>query len=87
MLLSKLVYYKERAIEKNYEKPEMYAVQRWTIFAQGYMINSAVSSFINNYEAIMHGEYKYDLFEETKYPKRIRKVESLGQKRFTGYLQ
>ena len=77
----KLVYYKERAIEKNYEKPEMYAVQRWIIFAQGYMINSAVSSFINNYESIMHGEYKYDLFEETNSKELVKRLKGLAAKK------
>ena len=69
----KLLYYKERAIEKNYEKPEMYAVQRWIIFVQGSMINSAVYSFIKNYKSIMNGTYKYDLFEDT-YSENLVKI-------------
>lgn len=74
----KLIYYKERAIEKNYEKPEMYAVQRWIIYAQGYMINSAVYSYIKNYEDIMCGKYKYDLFQNTNSSDLIKILKKLA---------
>lgn len=55
----------DKALKKGYQKPEIYAVQNWVVNIQGSMIYKAAESFINNYNAIMDGLYKYDLFYNT----------------------
>jgi len=52
----------KRGIEIKHERPDIYAVQNWIVSIQGQMIFSASDSFINNYDEIMNGSYKHDLF-------------------------
>ena len=54
----------KKAIENNHEKPDVYAIQNWVVSVQGQMIFAASDCFINNYDEIMNGTYKYDLFHE-----------------------
>ena len=60
-LLGKLEYYYNKAIDQKYEDPQLYAVQNWLVRVQGILLADAVDSFINNYDAIMNGEYKKEL--------------------------
>lgn len=46
--------------------PEIYAISNWVISLQTMMINSVCESFVNNYDSIMEGTYKLDLFKDTK---------------------
>ncbi len=60
-------------LDRQYEKAmllglsnlEEYAVKNFVIRLQGYMINCATFGFTSNYDAIMKGTYKYDLFHDT----------------------
>lgn len=60
-----LDYRYQRAIEIGYEKPEIYAIQNWVVSVQGQMISCATECFIENYEQIMSGSYRHDLFYGT----------------------
>lgn len=51
--------------ERHVENPEEYAVKNWIIRVQGFLINCATYGFTSNYDAIMNGEYRYDLFHRT----------------------
>ncbi len=51
--------------EMGVSKPEVYAIKNWIVRIQGYLISSATQGFTDNYDAIMAGEYKHDLFYET----------------------
>lgn len=64
-LLSVLKRKYEKALEKGYENPDIYAVQNWVVSIQGILIFAASDSFIQNYESIMEGSYKKDLFYQT----------------------
>jgi len=64
-LVSVLKHKYEKAINKGYQKPETYAVQNWVVSIQGSLIFSASDNFIKNYDEIMDGTYKYDLFHNT----------------------
>lgn len=55
----------EKAIKKEYQKPESYAVQNWVVSIQGSLIFAASDSFIRHYDEIMEGTYPYDLFHGT----------------------
>lgn len=55
----------EKALEKGYEKPELYAVQNWVVGIQGKLLNCAESGFIGHYDAIMEGRYPGNLFQDT----------------------
>lgn len=46
-------------------KPELTAVQRWNQYMQKIMIEDAVSAFVKNYNALMEGSFRGDLFENT----------------------
>ncbi|RGS80989.1 deoxyguanosinetriphosphate triphosphohydrolase [Coprococcus sp. AF21-14LB] len=54
-----------RAEEKNLQDPAEYAVKNWLVRAQSYLIQCATEGFTQNYNKIMAGEKKTDLFEGT----------------------
>lgn len=54
-----------RAIDTNEPDPELYAISNWIVSMQTLQINAVCASFIDNYDQIMSGEYKYDLFKGT----------------------
>lgn len=54
-----------RGKEKHVEDPEEYAIKNWIIRVQGFLINCATYGFTSNYNLIMKGEYKKDLFYHT----------------------
>ena len=56
----------DRAKEMNVDKPEDYAVKNWIIRMQGFLIGCATYGFTSNYDAIMEGTYRTDLFAGTK---------------------
>jgi dGTPase len=64
-LLNSLDYYYNKAIEQQYEDPEVYAVQNWVVRIQGMLLTAAVDSFIDHYEEIMSGEYRKELLADT----------------------
>ena len=64
-LVSVLKHKYEKAIKNGYQKPEIYAVQNWVVSIQGSLLFAASDNFINHYEEIMDGTYKYDLFYNT----------------------
>ena len=64
-LISVLKHKYEKAIKNEYQKPEIYAVQNWVVSIQGSLIFAASDNFINHYDEIMNGTYKYDLFYGT----------------------
>ncbi len=47
------------------ENPEEYAIKNWIIRVQGFLINCATYGFTSNYDAIMEGTYKHDIFYGT----------------------
>lgn len=54
-----------RGGEKHVGNPEEYAIKNWIIRVQGFVISCATYGFTSNYDAIMNGEYRYDLFHRT----------------------
>ena len=64
-LISVLKHKYEKALKNGYQKPEIYAVQNWVVSIQGSLIFAASDNFIRNYDEIMAGTYKYDLFHDT----------------------
>ena len=64
-MIEKLKTSYERAIENGYDNADLYAILNWSVKVQGMALNSAVDSFINNYELIMQGEYKKELLADT----------------------
>lgn len=55
----------ENGLQRRVQNPEEYAVKNWIVQAQGFLINCATFGFTSNYEAIMEGRYKKDLFDGT----------------------
>lgn len=56
----------DRAMQNEEPDPELYAVQNWIVTLQSMMIRAVTSSFHKNYDLIMKGEYKEDLFYGTE---------------------
>lgn len=63
--LEKLQSLYTRGKEKGVRSPESYALKNWIVRVQGFLINCATFGFTSNYEAIMSGTYKKDLFYGT----------------------
>lgn len=63
-MVKQLEHRYERAVEKGMDHPRSNAVQNWLVQVQGQMIRSATACFVQNYEAIMCGTYKKDLFAD-----------------------
>lgn len=54
-----------KALDDNEPDPEQFAISNWIILVQSKQINSVCNSFMDNYEQIMEGCYKKDLFAGT----------------------
>ncbi len=63
--LSKLRELYERGKSVHAKDPQEYAVKNWIVRVQGFLINCATFGFTSNYEAIMEGTYRKDLFYQT----------------------
>lgn len=63
--LEKLQSLYTRGKERGVRNPESYAVKNWIVQIQGFLINCATFGFTSNYDAIMEGTYKQDLFYGT----------------------
>ncbi len=57
----KLVECYKKAVDNNMPSPENNAVSNWIVRMQSLMIYAAADAFVDNYEAIMDGEMKYEL--------------------------
>ncbi len=65
-LKEKLVQWYERALVKECEEPQVYAVQNWLVWIQGKALYQAGDSFLEHYSDIMSGIYTKDLFANTE---------------------
>ena len=63
--LEKLEQLYRRGLERQVSNPESYAVKNWIISVQGFLINCVTFGFTANYERIMAGTYRHDLFYGT----------------------
>ncbi len=61
-MLHRLEQKYDRAIEKKIKDPGEYAVQNWIISVQSLAIEAVTKNFIRNYDAIMQGTYRDELF-------------------------
>ncbi len=55
----------ERGQKIQAENPEEYAIKNWIVKTQAFLINCATFGFTSNYQEIMEGAYRYDLFHGT----------------------
>lgn len=55
-----------KGVEREYSRPDLYAVQNWIISVQGQLISGVTGCFTRNYYEIMEGGYKDDLFAGTE---------------------
>ena len=63
--LEKLLQKYESAKKRGVANPEEYAVKNWIVQMQGFLISCATYGFTSNYQAIMDGIYKHDIFKGT----------------------
>lgn len=63
--LDKLEHKYESALNRGVKNPEEYAVKNWIVQVQGFLISCATYGFTSNYDAIMDGTYKKDIFSGT----------------------
>lgn len=62
----------QKAIDNKIHNPELYAVQNWLVRMQGSLIYSATQGFVNHYQEIMEGSYRYDILHGTSGEALIR---------------
>jgi dGTPase len=55
----------DQAVRRHIVDKEEFALQNFLVRVQGVLISCATYGFLNNYDAIMQGSYRYDLFEFT----------------------
>ena len=77
-LRDKLIYFKQVGIENNYENPEIYGIQRWIVSLQAIFLNIVSNSFIKNYDDIMNGKMKTDLFKNTEIEEIVKELKKLA---------
>lgn len=63
--LEKLHVLYDRGKAKQVSHPESYAVKNWIVRVQGFLISCATFGFTSNYEEIMAGTFKHDIFYGT----------------------
>ena len=84
--LGKLEELYERAKVRGEEQPEEYAIKNWIVRIQGFLIGCATYGFTSNYDAIMNGEYKHDLFYGTDAEALMNLLGDMAYRRvFTSY--
>lgn len=55
----------QKALDKKYSRPDLYAVQNWVVSVQGQAIGGATYGFTSHYGEIMNGTYGAELLEGT----------------------
>ena len=63
-VLKKLDECRQDAHEKHQEKADLYAIQNWIVYIQGFLVNLVSQEFLENYESIMRGTYNKSLVNE-----------------------
>jgi len=63
--LDKLERKYRSGLKRGVKNPEEYAVKNWIVQVQGFLIACATYGFTSNYEEIMEGTYKQDIFYGT----------------------
>lgn len=85
-VLGKLEHLYQKAIERGEENPEEYAIKNWIVRMQSFLISCATLGFTSNYQEIMEGTYKYDLFHGTAAEKLMDLLGDMAYRRvFTSY--
>ncbi len=79
--LEKLERKYQSGIKRGVENPEEYAVKNWIVQVQGFLINCATYGFTSNYEAIMEGTYKNDIFHGTYGERLIHLLGDMAHRR------
>ena len=79
--LEKLERKYQSGIKRGVENPEEYAVKNWIVQVQGFLINCATYGFTSNYEAIMEGSYKHDIFHGTYGERLIHLLGDMAHRR------
>lgn len=70
----------EKAMERQEEEPEAYALKNWIVRIQSFLIACATEGFTEHYEEIMQGRYKKDLFAGTNAEKLMVVLGRLAEK-------
>lgn len=71
----------QKAIECGEENPEEYAVKNWIVRVQSFLIRCATLGFTSNYQEIMEGSYKYNLFHGTAAEELIALLDDMAHRR------
>ncbi|MBR6451347.1 MAG: dNTP triphosphohydrolase, partial [Lachnospiraceae bacterium] len=79
-LLNRLEKLYERAETKNYDNPSLYAVQNWIVTVQGAFLGAATDSFMDHYDEIMAGTYRYELLDQTPVTILLKAMQSIANK-------
>lgn len=64
--IKRLNSYFDRAIQNDYDDPDLYAVQNWVVRVQGLGLSAAAVSFVTHYSEIMNGTYKHELLDDSE---------------------
>ena len=76
----------QRGCDSKHKNPEDYAIKNWIVRVQGFLIGCATYGFTSNYDEIMSGTYKHDLFHDTFGESLLKLLGDMAYKRvFTSH--
>ena len=55
----------DEALRKEHKEPQSYAVRNWLVLVQNAFLDAATDSFMEHYEQIMEGTYRFELLYDT----------------------
>lgn len=84
--LKKLEALYQKALDRGEANPEEYAIKNWIVRVQSFLISCATFGFTSNYQEIMEGTYKFDLFHGTSAEELMELLGDMAHRRvFTSY--
>ena len=79
-MLNRLEKLYERAENRKYDNPNLYAVQNWIVTVQGAFLGAATDSFLTHYSEIMAGTYRFELLDQTPVTILLKAMQSIANK-------
>lgn len=77
-LINRLEVLYGRALEHGYDQPQLYSVQNWVVSVQGAFLRAATDSFLDHYDEIMSGTYRFELLWNTPVSSLLKAMQDIA---------
>lgn len=78
VLINRLEQLYKRAIDNVHVNPDVYAVQNWVVSVQGVFLGAVTDSFMEHYNEIMAGTYRYELIQDTPVCQLLKAMQDIA---------